>query len=120
MNMPIPSYDPPLWIPQKPKRLWTEEEYKQIADQQRATETQQKASSRQVGGDHYVKHGGIQPWDAMREWMTTEQFSGFLLGCVVKYVARYRDKDGVQDLKKAVHYLEKLIEVEEGKCQQTT
>jgi hypothetical protein len=55
----------------------------------------------------------------MKEWMTEEQFSGFLRGCVIKYIARYRDKSGVEDLKKAQHYLSKLIEIEEDSCQQT-
>jgi hypothetical protein len=49
----------------------------------------------------------------MQDWMTPEQFSGFLRGTVFKYLARYRDKDGVSDLKKARHVLDKLIEVEE-------
>lgn len=71
------------------------------------------ANNQQVGGDHYSKHK-VQPWDAMQDWMTPEQFSGFLRGCVFKYLARYRDKDGVDDLKKARHVLDKLIEVEES------
>jgi hypothetical protein len=70
------------------------------------------ANDEQIGGDHYSKHD-VQPWDAMRDWFTPEQFSGFLRGCVFKYLARYRDKDGVRDLKKARHCLDKLIEVEE-------
>jgi hypothetical protein len=66
----------------------------------------------QVGGDHYQKK--IQPWDAMAAWMTPVAFCGFLAGNVIKYLARYQDKSGVEDLKKARHYLEKLIEVEES------
>jgi hypothetical protein len=34
---------------------------------------------------------------------------------VVKYVARHREKNGVEDLKKARHYLDKLIEIMEAK-----
>jgi hypothetical protein len=34
---------------------------------------------------------------------------------VVKYVTRWRDKNGVADLKKAIHYLELLIELEQTK-----
>lgn len=68
-------------------------------------------NDRQIGGDHYVSKS-IQPWDAMQSWMSREAFAGFL-GCnVIKYIARYRDKNGVEDLKKASHYLAKLIEVE--------
>lgn len=62
----------------------------------------------QVGGSHYQK--AIQPWDAMRAWMTQEQFAGFLRGNIIKYVARYDEKGGVEDLKKARHYLDRLIE----------
>ena len=68
-------------------------------------------NSYQVGGDHYASKG-VQPWDAMESWMSTEAFSGFLLGNCIKYLSRYRDKNGVQDLEKCKHYLTKLIEIE--------
>ena len=71
-----------------------------------------EARDTQVGGSHY-KDKTIQPWDAMEAWMSREGFACFLQGNVIKYLARYRDKDGVRDLKKAQHYLAKLIEVEE-------
>lgn len=60
----------------------------------------------QVGGEHY-KGKKIQPWDFI-----VDNDLGFLEGNVVKYVSRFRQKNGVEDLKKAKHYLEKLIEVE--------
>lgn len=63
------------------------------------------ANNRQEGGDHYVKHV-IQPWDYI-----TRNNMGYLEGCVIKYVSRYKDKNGLEDLLKAKHYLEKLIEV---------
>lgn len=66
---------------------------------------------RQVGGDHYMNMG-VQPWKAMESWMTDEQLIGFMMGNVIKYVARWQDKNGIEDLRKASHYLEKLIEVE--------
>ena len=66
---------------------------------------------RQVGCSHYMDKT-IQPWDAMESWMTKVEFSGYLRGNVIKYVARWREKGGVQDLMKAQHYLEKLIELE--------
>ena len=56
---------------------------------------------------HYAK--SIQPWDAMQAWMSDDAFRGFLQGNVIKYIARYQDKGGVDDLKKAQHYLTKLI-----------
>ena len=36
---------------------------------------------------------------------------GYLEGCSTKYIARWRRKDGIEDLHKAMHYLDKLIEV---------
>jgi len=70
------------------------------------------AQDRQVGGNHYVSQD-VQPWDAMEAWMTPEQFCGFLRGNAIKYLARTDKKGGIQDLKKAAHYLEKLIEFAE-------
>lgn len=46
----------------------------------------------------------------MQSWMTPEQFEGFLRGNAIKYLARYPDKNGIEDVKKARHYLDKLIE----------
>jgi len=67
------------------------------------------ANAVQVGGEHY-KSKDIQPWDAIHAWGL-----GFFSGNVVKYVARHREKNGVEDLKKARHYLDKLIELMEKK-----
>ena len=67
---------------------------------------------RQVGGDHY-RTMDVQPWDAMRAWMTPAEFRGFLRGNAIKYLARC-DKKGalIDDLRKARHYIDKLIEFE--------
>lgn len=70
------------------------------------------ANDTQIGGTHY-KDMAVQPWDAMRAWMSTAQFVGFLLGNVIKYAARHHEKGGIEDLRKARHYLDKLIEVHE-------
>jgi hypothetical protein len=69
------------------------------------------ANDMQVGGEHYQSKS-IQPWDAMQAWMTDEQFKGFLWGNVIKYIARWQDKGGIEDLRKARHYMDKLIEVQ--------
>lgn len=68
------------------------------------------ANDRQVGGDHYRM--AIQPWDVIDEWGL-----GFLDGNALKYIARWRrpGKNGLEDLRKAQHYLEKLIERVEKK-----
>jgi len=70
-------------------------------------------NSHQVGGDHYASKS-VQPWEAMESWMSKEAFAGYLHGNCIKYLARYREKNGVQDLQKCQHYLAKLIEVEYG------
>ena len=71
------------------------------------------AKSQQVGGDHYMTLG-VQPWTAMESWMAPEAFQGFLLGNVIKYCARKKG-DKLEDLRKARHYLDRLIETMEGK-----
>lgn len=68
------------------------------------------ARDRQVAGDHYTNKS-IQPWDAMEAWLSEEKFLGYLQGNIIKYVARCDEKGGVTDLKKARHYLDKLIEL---------
>lgn len=67
------------------------------------------ANSKQVAGSHYSDKS-IQPWD----YIHANNLCYFTGNCV-KYVSRWRDKGGINDLKKAIHYLEKLIELEEGK-----
>lgn len=68
-----------------------------------------KSNSSQIGGSHY-KDKAIQPWDYI-----VSNGLGYLEGNIVKYVSRYKDKNGLEDLKKARHYLDKLIETQEGK-----
>lgn len=65
------------------------------------------ANDHQAGGTHY-KDRAIQPWDFI-----VANDIGFLAGNVIKYVVRYEHKDGLADLEKARHYLEKLIETEQ-------
>ena len=67
-----------------------------------------KANDRQVGGTHFKSK--IQHWD----WVISNNLS-YLQGQITKYVARYDKKHGLEDLKKAQHFLEKLIETEEEK-----
>lgn len=74
------------------------------------------ARDQQVGGTHY-RDMTVQPWDALESWLTPEQFIGFLIGSAIAYLARFNahvpGKGGLQDLQKAVHYLQKAIEIEE-------
>lgn len=60
----------------------------------------------QEGGDHY-KNLKIQPVEFIHA-----NSLGFIEGCVVKYVSRYKRKNGLEDLKKARHFLDLLIQLE--------
>ena len=53
---------------------------------------------------HYTK-GGVECIDAIRASMTDEAFAGYCKGNVLKYIFRYEDKGGVEDLDKANVYL---------------
>lgn len=64
------------------------------------------ANEIQVAGSHYQQKP-IQPWDFI-----AANGLGFFEGNIVKYVTRWREKGGVEDLRKARHYLDKLIELE--------
>jgi hypothetical protein len=64
------------------------------------------ALDEQVGGEHY-KNLAIQPV----EFIHTNGI-GYIEGCVIKYVTRWRSKGGLDDLLKARHYLDVLIELE--------
>lgn len=55
---------------------------------------------------------GIQPIDVMRNNFTRDEYRGFLKGNILKYVMRYQDKGGLDDLKKAEQYLTWLIDFE--------
>lgn len=71
------------------------------------------ASDTQVGGDHYKQLGEFQPWDVLRHWLTPEEYRGYQKGVAIAYLARERSKGGDEDIAKAVHHLQKLLEVVE-------
>jgi hypothetical protein len=61
---------------------------------------------------HYADTcGGIECIEAIEASMSIEEFKGFLKGNVQKYVWRYAQKNGSEDLKKAKWYLERLITI---------
>lgn len=64
------------------------------------------ALEKQIAGDHYRKMK-IQP----AEFIHANDI-GFLAGCAIKYCARYKVKNGKEDLLKAIHFLELLIQLE--------
>lgn len=68
------------------------------------------ANDIQIAGNHYKQFKDFEPWDVITAWDL-----GYLDGTALKYIARWKHKNGVEDLKKAVHFLQKKIEVEERK-----
>lgn len=61
----------------------------------------------QVAGEHYKLP--IQPI----EYIYKNKL-GFLEGNVIKYITRHKDKNGAEDIKKAIHYCQLLLEIEYG------
>jgi hypothetical protein len=66
------------------------------------------AINEQVGGNHY-KDMAIQPIEYI-----LKNGLGYCEGNVIKYISRYQFKNGVEDLKKAKHYIDLLIEAQDG------
>jgi hypothetical protein len=66
------------------------------------------ANEKQVGGMHYAKP--IQHWD-----FVLANNIPYMEAQIMKYVFRWREKNGLEDLEKAKHFLEKLIEWERAK-----
>jgi hypothetical protein len=67
------------------------------------------ANARQVGGAHYKLEGATEHWD-----FAAERGYDYFQGVITKYVDRWKRKAGLEDLKKAQHYLEKYIELVEA------
>ena len=57
----------------------------------------------------------IEVIEYISDTLTSEQFEGYCIGNVLKYVSRYTKKNGVEDLKKAVWYLNRVIKFKEDK-----
>lgn len=68
------------------------------------------ASNRQIGGDHY-KRMDVQPWDVV-DHGPRQQAVGFYRYNALKYIMRAGEKgDFKEDIQKAHHYLQKLLEI---------
>ena len=70
----------------------------------------ERADNVQYAGNHYKQFQDMQPWNVVTAWGL-----GYLDGTALKYIARWKHKGGIEDLKKAIHFLQKTIEVEEEK-----
>lgn len=62
---------------------------------------------------HYI--GKVEVIDYIEDKLTPEQFEGYLVGNVMKYMSRYQKKNGLEDLKKGSWYLNKLINTLESR-----
>lgn len=65
-----------------------------------------KSFEKQVGGEHYAKMA-IQPAEYIHR-----NGIGFMEGAAIKYLSRWRAKNGLEDLRKAAHMIELLLEME--------
>lgn len=61
-----------------------------------------RTTKKQIDGTHYIDMG-IQPWE-----LIARNRLDYFEGAAVKYLLRWRTKDGVIDLDKAIHYLEHI------------
>lgn len=73
------------------------------------SEKVETALNTQIGGEHYKRYV-IQPVEFI-----TKNKLGFLEGCVIKRICRYENKNGLEDLKKAKHEIDLLIELKYGR-----
>lgn len=71
------------------------------------------ALDKQVGGKHY-KGFKIQPI----QYITANNIP-YIEGNIIKYISRWRDKGGIDDLDKVIHYVELLKEIEVGKSERS-
>jgi hypothetical protein len=92
------------WCPDKPKRPVAQQPPAQADTKTIAPDA--SALDRQEGGDHYQKLK-IQPIEYIHA-----NGIPFAEGCVIKYVSRWRNKGGLNDLEKARHFIDLLIELE--------
>jgi hypothetical protein len=85
---------------------WTPEEEEVMQSMLNKGANGTSALDVQVAGNHY-KDLAIQPVEYIHA-----NGIGYFEGNVIKYVSRWRAKNGIKDLEKAKHYIELLIELE--------
>jgi hypothetical protein len=72
------------------------------------------ALDKQIGGSHY-KDMAIQPIEYIHK-----NGLGFCEGNIVKYITRWKTKNGIEDLRKVIHYAELLIQMEQDNADADT
>jgi len=93
-------------MPDNPIAMPAHYGYEVLTEYEAGMEDPGDVLSRQVGGNHYKR--AHQPWEIIEEWGLD-----YWAGNVVKYILRYKFKNGVEDLEKARHYLDYLIKKEQ-------
>lgn len=68
--------------------------------------------------EHYISESGIETIDVIEAFTkdVKDPFEAYCTGNIIKYICRWPNKNGVEDLKKARWYLDKLIEHVEDPC----
>jgi len=100
-DMGLPDYDSPSYKEWKKKS-----DEKWAIDKAELAAQFQNALDKQIGGTHYKKFK-IQPAEFCHK-----NNIGYLEATAIKYLCRWRDKGGIQDLDKAIHFIELLKEFE--------
>lgn len=59
----------------------------------------------------YYANKQIEVIDYIKDTLTEEEYIGFCIGNVIKYISRWRKKGGVNDLKKALYYLNNAVKI---------
>lgn len=62
-----------------------------------------------VNSPEHYKQGKIEVIEAVEGLLTEEELSGYFVGNIIKYISRYKAKNGIEDLRKAQWYLNRLI-----------
>jgi hypothetical protein len=73
--------------------------------------------SEQVVKPSHYNQGSIECIDYLKDVSSTDEYHGFLINNVRKYLHRYKGKNGLNDLQKAQWYLNKLVEELNGQDQ---
>ena len=69
----------------------------------------QRAIDKQIGGNHYKSYS-IQPI----EFIVANKLS-FIQGCIIKYICRFENKNGIEDIEKIKHYCDLQIQLLKNK-----
>ncbi|WFD61258.1 nucleotide kinase [Acinetobacter phage XC1] len=94
------------------KTLWRRQAV--FIDESEIVNEEMKSLDEKVNQPSHYANFSIECIDAMQSMLSREEFVGYLRGNIFKYQWRYKLKNGVEDLKKAQWYQNKLIEVEEN------